>query len=288
MKKRTISAVLFVYNEKDYISELIDSIVSQTSKVDKIIVCDDMSTDDTVDILRNKQQELLGKIEIEILNNDRKGKVYAYEKALNRVDTDFFFVCGGDDVLEENYVKSMFDFINANEVEFAYSNQVWVDERLEPLKYTQRKTFYTIDDLFYVNYVGGLIFGKSSIIKSYLPFPKGLDFEDWYVSLTLINKYGRCYINNEKNYLYRRHENASTFHTSRGDKKRLIERNIKFLKLMVDKGFYTTILNIRIMFYQSMVEPVNIVFFMKIFFSKYTTFKEKIKLIVAKTVGYYN
>jgi hypothetical protein len=182
----------------------------------------------------------------------------------------------------------MFEFINENNLEFAYSNPVWVDKDLKYIKYINKELFYTLDNLFYGNFVGGLIFGHSHIIKSIIPFPEGLTFEDWYVALTLADKFGQCYVHDEKNYLYRRHENASTFHSSPLDKKRLIKRDIDFFQLLIDKKFYPEILTRRMIYYRSMIEKVKFLKFLKVLFSKYLTLRERIKLIVIKVIRYYN
>ena len=236
--REKISAIVFVHNEEMYISSLIDSINNQTCKVDQIIICDDFSTDNTLGIIQNKKNNLSKNINIKIINNKKKGKVYAYEEALKSVDTELFFVCAGDDVLKRDYVKSMMSFINKYKIDFAYSNHVWVDSNLNFIKYTEKNLFYTVNDLIYSNFAGGMIFGRSYIIKQYIPFPKGLTFEDWYVALFLSDKFGKCYINNNKNYLYRRHDGADTFISTRKDKVNLVKRDVLFFQLLVNINFY--------------------------------------------------
>ena len=286
--KNKISAVVFVYNEEKYISNLIDSINSQTCKVDQIIICDDFSTDNTLKIIKNKKNDLSKNIHIRILNNKQKGKVYAYEEALKSVDTELFFVCAGDDILKCDYVKSMMDFINKYKIDFAYCNQVWVDSDLNFIKYTEKKLFYFINDLIHSNFAGGGIFGYSYIIKQYIPFPKGLTFEDWYVALLLSDKFGKCYINNNKNYLYRRHDGADTFISTRKDKVNLVKRDINFFQLLVDINFYNDIFNNRISFYNSKINKISFINFIKIFTLRNVTPMEKIKLLIIKLTKYYS
>ena len=47
-----ISIAMTTYNGEAYIEKQIMSILSQTRKADEIIICDDCSTDNTVDILQ--------------------------------------------------------------------------------------------------------------------------------------------------------------------------------------------------------------------------------------------
>ena len=49
----TISVALCTYNGEKYIEEQIRSILEQTMPVDEIVVCDDGSTDGTLQIIEN-------------------------------------------------------------------------------------------------------------------------------------------------------------------------------------------------------------------------------------------
>ena len=48
----TVSVVMATYNGAEYIEEQLDTIREQTRAADELIVCDDGSTDNTVDIVR--------------------------------------------------------------------------------------------------------------------------------------------------------------------------------------------------------------------------------------------
>ena len=50
--KKKVSVVMCTYNGAQYIREQLDSIINQTYPIFEIIIQDDCSTDDTVDIIR--------------------------------------------------------------------------------------------------------------------------------------------------------------------------------------------------------------------------------------------
>ena len=52
-----ISVVMCTYNGGKYLKEQLDSILEQSYPVDEIIIQDDCSTDDTVDILRGYEKK---------------------------------------------------------------------------------------------------------------------------------------------------------------------------------------------------------------------------------------
>ncbi len=60
MGKKTVSVVMCTYNGEKYLREQMDSILAQTYPIHEIIVCDDCSTDGTMNIL----QELRYKVSI--------------------------------------------------------------------------------------------------------------------------------------------------------------------------------------------------------------------------------
>ena len=52
MGKKTVSVVMCTYNGEKYLREQMDSILAQTYPIHEIIVCDDCSTDGTMNILQ--------------------------------------------------------------------------------------------------------------------------------------------------------------------------------------------------------------------------------------------
>lgn len=52
MEKKTVSVVMCTYNGEKYLREQMDSILAQTYPIHEIIVCDDCSTDGTMDMLQ--------------------------------------------------------------------------------------------------------------------------------------------------------------------------------------------------------------------------------------------
>ena len=48
----TVSVCMGIYNGEKYIEEQLDSILRQTRRAEEVILCDDCSTDRTVEIVR--------------------------------------------------------------------------------------------------------------------------------------------------------------------------------------------------------------------------------------------
>lgn len=226
-----ISAVLFCFNEARYIEKAIASLQNQSVAVDEIIVVDDYSTDGTVDIV--KKMASVDK-RISCLNNAyEKGKVGAYQTGLETVRTEFFFVMGADDEANPDLVSISLKNIEKIKTPFFFHSAELINENSSPLG---REFVSSFDPAtcFYYNKTGGLIFARREIIRKIIPFPKQLEFEDWYTVLTLFQCYGHIEISSRPLVRYRIHAESDSqasrwnWHSRRS----LLERDIRFLKLM--------------------------------------------------------
>ncbi len=109
-----ISVVMATYNGERFIREQLLSIFNQTMSVDEIIICDDNSRDNTVQIIKNIQKEYKN-IDIRLIqNNNNLGYKLNFKKALSFCAADFIFLCDQDDIWLENKVEVMMQIMNVN------------------------------------------------------------------------------------------------------------------------------------------------------------------------------
>ena len=99
-----IVVLMSTYNGEKYIKEQVDSILSQLSDSDELIISDDLSTDKTLDILSSYNDK-----RIKVINHQpHKGlppHVYAtlnFENALKNAKGDYIFLSDQDDVWLED------------------------------------------------------------------------------------------------------------------------------------------------------------------------------------------
>ena len=213
---KTISAVMFIHNEEKYIEEAVLSIQNQTAAVDCTIIVDDYSTDNTLSIIHRLSESFDN---IKILKGKKQGKSYACELGLMNVETDLFFICHGDDVLEGDYVHEMYNFISQSNLKYAYPNYVITDEKLRPIKFSQRRKPVDKYKALIKHDLSGYLFGYKEVIDILMPFPNGLSFEDWYISSMLSQQFGENHVHNKILFKYRRHKNADTYNAEFDRKK---------------------------------------------------------------------
>ena len=110
-----VSIVCITYNHEKYIENALNSFLSQKTNFDyEIIVCDDHSIDNTVNIIeeiRKKNQEKIKLIE----NKINLGSMKNYLKALSLATSKYIAVCDGDDYWIDNYkLQKQVDFLDNN------------------------------------------------------------------------------------------------------------------------------------------------------------------------------
>ena len=101
-----VSVLIFVYNSEEYIRESIDSILSQTYKNIELLICDDGSTDNTYNEIRNVVSDYAGPIPIQVIKNiSNKGRSYTRNRLIKIASGEYIAWQAGDDISERNRIK---------------------------------------------------------------------------------------------------------------------------------------------------------------------------------------
>lgn len=103
-----ISVAIATYNGEKYLSNQIDSILSQTVSVDEIIISDDGSVDSTLKIL-NQYNEKRIKI---LTDNPVHGYCYNFEYAIKNTTGDIIFLADQDDIWDKTKVEKTIAIFN--------------------------------------------------------------------------------------------------------------------------------------------------------------------------------
>lgn len=90
-----ISVAMAVYNGEKYLKDQLDSILNQTTPVDEIVIVDDCSNDQSIDIIREYQKE---NSQIRLYQNAvNLGYKNNFRKAVQLCQGDLVFLCDQDD-----------------------------------------------------------------------------------------------------------------------------------------------------------------------------------------------
>ncbi len=133
-----IDILLSTYNGEKYLSEQLDSLFSQTYQNFRIIVRDDGSTDETINILNTYKQKFKEKIEVYFENNI--GPKNSFFELLKKSTSNYIMFCDQDDVWLSQKLKTMIDIIGKydDEPTLLFCDLFVVDDKLDVLS----KSFY--------------------------------------------------------------------------------------------------------------------------------------------------
>lgn len=109
------SVVMATYNGVDYLYEQLDSLRDQTRKIDEVIICDDRSKDNTVDLIQNyiKDNNLSDTWNIHV-NEKNLGYADNFHKALTMATGDYIFFADQDDIWMLNKIDEMVKIMEEN------------------------------------------------------------------------------------------------------------------------------------------------------------------------------
>lgn len=116
MSKPKVVVVLSTYNGSRFIKEQLDSLLSQSRLPDRIEICDDCSTDNTQEIVRDYIAEhRKASVSFEFtINNKNAGWKSNFKKLISSCDADYIFPCDQDDIWQPNKIARMIDIMESN------------------------------------------------------------------------------------------------------------------------------------------------------------------------------
>jgi glycosyltransferase involved in cell wall biosynthesis len=157
-KKFTIDVIIPTYNCSNYILNAIKSIEEQTYIPEKIIVVDDGSSDNTIDIVANYKSSII----VEYYKKENGGPNSARNLALKYAKSDFVAFLDADDEWEINKLEeqiNVFTQSKYNNLGVVYCNYSMIDEKGN---YTDKYLIYRIDTNW-----KGMIYDKL-LLKNYI------------------------------------------------------------------------------------------------------------------------
>lgn len=98
-----LSLIVPAYNEEKYIDKLLDSVIKQSIQPDEIVICNNCSTDKTVEVI-DKYKKILP---IKLVNENHKGINFAVETAWRKATGDLILKTDADSILPNNWVENI-------------------------------------------------------------------------------------------------------------------------------------------------------------------------------------
>ena len=135
MKQNYPKITIYVVNRnnENFLDECLNSIINQTYKNLEIIIVDDHSSDDSIQIIKNFKKE--NKKSIIIRNKKKIGLVKSILKAVKKSSGKFIIRLDSDDYLESDAISKMYLGIkNDKKLAMIFPNFTWINSRSKILK----------------------------------------------------------------------------------------------------------------------------------------------------------
>ncbi|MCM4150243.1 glycosyltransferase family 2 protein [Arenibacter sp. N53] len=201
-----ISVCMATYNGERFLKEQIDSILHQISPDDELIISDDGSTDNTIEIISSYKDE-----RIKLYHSTKGNLIYNFENALKQASGDIIFLSDQDDIWFHDKVEKSVWHLQGNGLVFSNALMFHDTEKVNGslfFKNSKNKTG-VLSNLLKVKYLGATLAFKSSILQKALPFPTKLPMHDVWIGLIAEITSSTYYIDEPLIY-YRRHENTAS------------------------------------------------------------------------------
>lgn len=104
-----VTILMAVYNAASTVSECIESILNQTYQDFKLLIVNDLSTDNTVEIIESFNSD-----KIEIIHFKTKGFINALNTGLSRCETDYVCRMDADDIMLPTKLEEQVKFMDGH------------------------------------------------------------------------------------------------------------------------------------------------------------------------------
>ncbi|MCQ2014190.1 glycosyltransferase [Clostridium butyricum] len=127
-RKKLISIIIAVYNLENYIQECLESILSQEFDNYEIILIDNGSTDNSIEICQNYSEEYPDKIRyVKLPNPTIIGRPYVY--GVNNMNGEYFMNVDGDDCLENGCLIKIAEIIKKKNIDLLLGTFNCINEK---------------------------------------------------------------------------------------------------------------------------------------------------------------
>lgn len=297
-----VSIILPSYNHAKFLEDRLDSIINQTFTNWKIIIIDDCSKDDSLDILNEFKNKYNDKIEAFIINNSNSGSGYkSWEKGIQLAKGDYIWIAETDDYSDIFFLEEMVKMLenNRNAV-LAFCTSIYVDAHKNFL-YTSENRTKNLNST--CNVINGSVYIEKMPFNTYITngsavvfrkpentIPKELfnykQCSDIFLWTFLLKDATFIFLDKKLNY-FRRHEDSTSEKIAINKKKSVYFEKAEFLNYFDQNKKYKIFINHYIKFYINLnrnkfleIKPVLAI--KKVKFLKFHYFKQLIKFYLNK------
>ena len=219
MNKPLISIIVPVYNSQTYLSACLDSILAQTYSCYQIIIVNDCSSDNSIDIIENYKKKSKNVI---LINHDQnQGIGGARNTGLKVAEGDYITYIDSDDEVSSNYCEELINLIGSADIAVAgratFVNGIYTKSKTASrVEYVDNITAikYQLQGIYSSHPAWGKLYKRK--VAYCIPFEEQYVFEDIRYSLETYLHSQKVVFSDKDMYMYKMHPN--TVMTSNGNR----------------------------------------------------------------------
>lgn len=180
-----LSVCMATYNGSQFVVRQLESVLKQLGENDEVIVVDDGSKDDTVQVIR---KTFGGRVQVYV-NEQNLGVIHSFEKAISFAKGDILFLCDQDDIWEDDKVEQVLKAFKEENASLVIHDAYVVDGNLEILNpswndYNHNNIKQGIFGNIIKNaFTGAFMAFKKELKDAILPFPPSIEMHDQWIAL---------------------------------------------------------------------------------------------------------
>ena len=201
------SICIATYNGEKYIHEQLSSILSQINIDDEVIISDDNSTDNTIQIINS-----INDPRIKLINGGFHNFTFNFENAIKQAKGEYIFLADQDDVWLPNKYTTTLNALKTYDL--ICSDAIVVDQQLTPIHQSFFKYYNSgkgiLKNIIKCSYCGACMAFNKKILNAIQPFPTTSIFgQDLWTGL-VAESIGKILFLETPLILYRRHDKSLT------------------------------------------------------------------------------
>lgn len=222
-----VSVIVPNYNHARFLELRLESIFKQTIQNFEVILLDDASTDNSLDLLKEYKQNYK-QVSHLLVNNTNTGSPFQqWEKGIKLARGQYIWIAESDDWAESTFLEKLLPLIQQENVSLAFCNSHWIDEKgkigkslsIHTSSFLKEGKTEISEHLVYHNSiqnVSSVLFKKSYLDQRNSNYVTYQVAGDWvlYIDLLLNSKIGFC--GELLNYFRWYHSNVSNETNEKG------------------------------------------------------------------------
>lgn len=211
MSDKKVAVIMSTYNGEKFVAEQIESILDQTYSNIEIVIRDDGSKDNTVNILKEYSKKYNN---IKLYEGENIGFIKSFFELLKLAEADYYAYADQDDVWLPNKIKlavKSLEKLDNTKPNMAFGNSDYYDENMKFLSKGPRNKKYNFLTALFSCVTQGMTMTVNKKTRDMIVenMPKSCFFHDWWTYLLCMGL-GNVAYNDDTVVKYRRRKENAT------------------------------------------------------------------------------